>query len=96
MTWTRHGHHIPGTIMAEPRPASVARCGSIGLCDGCSKDAARVMNTIHAKSQLPNDDVLIVCLRAAGHLELQTLGEGEAASLVQEAPTLHLFAVRPI
>jgi hypothetical protein len=96
MAWTRHGHHIPGTILGTDRPSSVARCGGPGLCDLCSRDASVVLKNREKQLELPNDDVLIVCLRAAGFLQLQSLSETEAASLVEEAPNLHLFAVRPI
>lgn len=40
MSWTRHGHHIPGTPMSDEgdRPM-IARCGGVRLCKACSMDA---------------------------------------------------------
>lgn len=44
MTFTSHGHHIPGTILAvRPRP-SVSRCGGPGLCQVCSAEAFDSLN----------------------------------------------------
>lgn len=44
MTYTSHGHQIPGTI-AEPRPVpfSIARCGGPGLCTLCSNEVIRIL-----------------------------------------------------
>lgn len=39
MTYTKHGHHIPGT-QATTRPSQVARCGGPGLCKDCSAEVA--------------------------------------------------------
>lgn len=42
MAYTRHGHHIPGTLKGEgvtTAPSSVARCGAFILCEKCKKDA---------------------------------------------------------
>lgn len=41
MTYTTHGHHIPGSPKKETPAKQVARCGGPGVCDQCSKDAAR-------------------------------------------------------
>lgn len=43
MTYTSHGHHIPGTIMAE-RPTSVARCGGPALCKQCGREAGLILH----------------------------------------------------
>jgi hypothetical protein len=41
VTYTRHGHHIPGTpVVAIDQRPSVARCGGPGLCSQCSRDVA--------------------------------------------------------
>lgn len=40
MAFTKHGHHIPGTIRDEYNPNSVARCGGTYMCNQCQKDAA--------------------------------------------------------
>ena len=45
MTYTSHGHHIPGTVLDE-KPKSVARCGGIGLCGVCSTQAGQIMSTM--------------------------------------------------
>lgn len=37
MAFTRHGHHIPGTVLDE-RPTRVARCGGVLLCTLCRTD----------------------------------------------------------
>lgn len=41
MSWTAHGHHIPGTIMYDDRPEQVARCGGPGMCGPCTREVAR-------------------------------------------------------
>ena len=38
MAFTRHGHHIPGTVLDE-KPTRVARCGGVLLCTLCRTDA---------------------------------------------------------
>ncbi len=41
MTWTRHGHQIPGSpspLEGEERPP-VARCGGPRLCAVCEQDS---------------------------------------------------------
>lgn len=39
MTFTSHGHHIPGTLDLRPYGGPVARCGGPGLCPVCSQEA---------------------------------------------------------
>lgn len=40
MTYTRHGHHIPGTPL-DDEPDVRMRCGGIGVCKDCSAEALR-------------------------------------------------------
>lgn len=40
MSWTRHGHYIPGTTMSDYDRPPICRCGGIGLCKACNTDAA--------------------------------------------------------
>lgn len=39
MAYTKHGHHVTGTVMTN-KPNAVARCGGPGLCGPCSIEAA--------------------------------------------------------
>jgi len=39
MTYTKHGHHIDGTVMTN-KPKEMARCGGPGVCGPCSIEAA--------------------------------------------------------
>lgn len=42
MTYTRHGHHIPGTERTdELGQIEKARCGGVAICTVCQQDAAR-------------------------------------------------------
>lgn len=41
MAYTRHGHHIRGSINDEPPPLKRHRCGGPGLCVDCAQDEAR-------------------------------------------------------
>lgn len=41
--YTRHGHHIPGTVLTDKRPVQVARCGGPKICTDCSIDAAKIL-----------------------------------------------------
>ena len=39
MTYTRHGHHIPGTTTDDERgQVEKTKCGGIALCTDCQKD----------------------------------------------------------
>lgn len=40
MSWTRHGHYIPGTTMSDGDRPPICRCGGVGLCKACNMDAA--------------------------------------------------------
>ena len=40
MAYTRHGHHIPGTVLEEPRPP-VARCGGPKICNLCAFEVGK-------------------------------------------------------
>lgn len=52
MTFTRHGHHIPGTTSDDNGDmfTNRARCGGPRLCDQCSKDAAAVQHEAFVKT----------------------------------------------
>lgn len=40
MTYTTHGHHIPGSPTEDEKPdVPRARCGGTSLCPVCKKDA---------------------------------------------------------
>lgn len=42
MTYTRHGHHIPGTVFDDEKgQIQKVRCGGIALCTDCQKDLAQ-------------------------------------------------------
>lgn len=42
MTYTRHGHHIPGTDRNDEQgQVPKARCGGVAICTDCQKDAAQ-------------------------------------------------------
>lgn len=44
MTYTSHGHHIPGTTTSDEfGQVSRARCGGTLLCPTCAKDANAIM-----------------------------------------------------
>lgn len=59
--WTRHGHPITGRVQYPPEPTSRARCGGPGLCDPCSRDAAKphrcVMPTVPDHHRVETGDV---------------------------------------
>lgn len=38
--YTTHGHRIEAIATTEPQPIFRMRCGGIGLCDSCSREAA--------------------------------------------------------
>jgi hypothetical protein len=45
MTYTSHGHHIPGTIKTVNPPAmGVKRCGGPAFCDTCAADAYKQLS----------------------------------------------------
>lgn len=50
MTYTTHGHHIPGTIMDEPFQGRVVRCGRMPMCTQCTTEANLTPKDIPAKS----------------------------------------------
>lgn len=53
MTFTAHGHQIPGSP-ADPRPEGmkVFRCGGVGLCSLCSNEAtAWTIKDLHDKAE---------------------------------------------
>ena len=52
MALTTHGHHIPGTVVAEDEFLSRerARCGGPGICTVCSMETAKQFHNIVEKS----------------------------------------------
>lgn len=38
--YTRHGHHIPGTVKDYPLPEQVARCGGPKMCSVCAVEVS--------------------------------------------------------
>ncbi len=51
MAYTRHGHHIYGSVLEKEKPLSVARCGGPGLCLVCSKDEALYFGEVDNEEQ---------------------------------------------
>lgn len=39
MTFTGHGHHIPGTVKGDRSRVRIHKCGGIGICNQCTKEA---------------------------------------------------------
>jgi hypothetical protein len=39
MAYTRHGHHIPGTIEGDITVEGIARCGGVKICPSCKSEA---------------------------------------------------------
>lgn len=61
MAYTRHGHHIKGTVL-EDRPIGLltARCGGPLVCKECWTDFVNVSNDVSSTAALvPNPDVHI-------------------------------------
>lgn len=52
MAYTRHGHHVIGTIKDMPQPHTRARCGGPRLCPDCSQDAAFALGEVDKKVHL--------------------------------------------
>jgi len=47
MAYTRHGHHIPGTVaLRDDRPVSIARCGGMAMCTICKTEATAYLASI--------------------------------------------------
>lgn len=49
MTWTSHGHHMPGTRTGRSRPIGVATCGGPKVCEQCKAETVeeiRLNNTV--------------------------------------------------
>lgn len=42
--YTSHGHPIPGTVIGEERPATVARCGGPDICKECKDEVLALYN----------------------------------------------------
>lgn len=43
MTYTSHGHHIPGTPWDEETGPGIIRCGGVKLCRECKLEAVRIL-----------------------------------------------------
>lgn len=50
MAYTAHGNHIPGSDPQDSPPPFGLKCGGVGECDVCSKDAAKWMMVNYALS----------------------------------------------
>lgn len=51
MTYTRHGHHIPGTKTDDEHgQVNRARCGGVILCSVCQQDAIRAIANLEGVS----------------------------------------------
>lgn len=63
MTYTTHGHHIPGTVQDQDHKMPIARCGGIGLCAACSIEAADILATKNLEYKTAREDLatLIAC-----------------------------------
>jgi hypothetical protein len=44
--YTKHGHHIPGTIPDGNPPALKARCGGTRMCRICQDEAAKFLSSV--------------------------------------------------
>lgn len=87
MTYTSHGHHIPGTILDSQRPTLVARCGGVTFCTECAKECGTHEGPSEFK--LKPEELLVkiyVLLRQAGLSDIQT---SETIILMVEAGILH-------
>lgn len=52
MTYTSHGHPIPGTVHEEAQPENLADCGGVARCSQCFRDAEKLtIAKQRAKSQ---------------------------------------------
>ena len=57
MAWTKHGHHISGSVLSDDDlPIARMRCGGPGLCNACSKEASMYHNLANKKKNI-NDVV---------------------------------------
>ena len=50
--YTRHGHHIPGSIADDDQPGVVARCGGVYLCEECREE----VSLFHTIYRTPDND----------------------------------------
>lgn len=74
MTYTRHGHHIPGTPGDNDLPTIIAKCGGPNMCVQCYSDAvARLGNNFPVfnnwgptNAQPSQDDGVDLLARAKG------------------------------
>lgn len=53
MAWTKHGHHISGSVLSDDDlPIARMRCGGPGLCNACSKEASMYHNLANKKKNI--------------------------------------------
>lgn len=54
MSWTTHGHHIPGTMLdRSQRPASIAGCGGPSECTQCQRETRATSPLINQNIEKP-------------------------------------------
>ena len=56
MAWTRHGHHIPGTVKDDDRPEKVARCGGPRMCP----DGRRYIGNYRLQTNSNDKDISVI------------------------------------
>jgi len=54
MTFTAHGHHIPGSISVGIKPTRVRRCGGPTECDKCSSEVSSYIKAKQSQIQQGN------------------------------------------
>lgn len=62
MAYTRHGHHINGTVKTYPEPQNKARCGGPGICGDCNADQVKALVGIDEAFIRPDTpkDVIVI------------------------------------
>lgn len=60
MAFTRHGHHIPNTENELEPPIDLARCGGVGMCPVCTKDASAFIKKEEKVISNPEDPFNVV------------------------------------
>jgi hypothetical protein len=73
MTYTTHGHHIPGTVKDDVHVLSVMRCGGPRVCEQCKDEAV---------AELPHDSIASADLRGdlAALAEFTDIAKGQHPS----------------
>lgn len=62
MTYTSHGHHIPGTVLNSVKPKNPKRCGGVELCARCKVETEEHM-AFMAGEPTNYPDIAITILR---------------------------------